>query len=175
MSTLVLQGEAGSGKIFYLSENMMLAYYALSFSLNVLATVLIAARLYWHKVQLERVFGEHHHPNFGRPSANKTDRSCYFDGSTFSRYVHFHLLFGCSYSPVCRGIRSKNGVPLHEHCDNADRICGALWCMVACVFDSLYPREPWTNHHLSNDEPDSGESMHWQGSQAWIRSDEFTS
>ncbi|KAI9457370.1 hypothetical protein HD554DRAFT_1779507 [Boletus coccyginus] len=57
LSTLVLQGEAGLGKIFYLSENMMLAYYTLSFSLNVLATVLIAARLYWHKVQLERVFG----------------------------------------------------------------------------------------------------------------------
>lgn len=46
-------------RIFYLSENMLLAYYALSFSLNVLATVLIAARLYWHKVQLERVFGEY--------------------------------------------------------------------------------------------------------------------
>jgi hypothetical protein len=67
-----LQGEAGLGKIFYLSENMMLAYYALSFSLNVLATVLIAARLYWHKVQLERVFGEHHHPNVRNVSANAT-------------------------------------------------------------------------------------------------------
>jgi len=54
------------GKIFYLSEDMMLAYYTLSFSLNVLATMLIAARLYWHKVQLERVFGEHHHQNVGR-------------------------------------------------------------------------------------------------------------
>ncbi|KAH0826096.1 hypothetical protein J3R83DRAFT_5842 [Lanmaoa asiatica] len=49
--------EAGLGKIFYLSENMLLAYNALSFSLNVLVTVLIAARLYWHQVQLERVFG----------------------------------------------------------------------------------------------------------------------
>lgn len=65
MSALVLQGEAGLGKIFYLSENMLLSYYVLSFSLNVLATVLIAARLYWHKVQLERVFGEHHGPNVG--------------------------------------------------------------------------------------------------------------
>ena len=59
LSTLVLQGEAGLGKIFYLAENLILAYYVLSFSLNVLATVLIAARLYWHKVQMERVFGEH--------------------------------------------------------------------------------------------------------------------
>ncbi|KAF8550106.1 hypothetical protein OG21DRAFT_1420211 [Imleria badia] len=66
-NTLVLQGEAGLGKIFYLSENMLLAYYALSFSLNVLSTVLIAARLYWHKVQLERVFGEHHRPRMESP------------------------------------------------------------------------------------------------------------
>lgn len=63
LSTLVLQGEAGLGEIFYFSENMVLAYYALSFSLNVLATVLIAARLYWHKIQLERVFGEQSDPN----------------------------------------------------------------------------------------------------------------
>ncbi|KAF8121143.1 hypothetical protein EV363DRAFT_956056 [Boletus edulis] len=57
LSTLVLQAEAGLGRIFFLSKNMLLAYYALSFSLNILTTVLIAARLYWHKVRLERVFG----------------------------------------------------------------------------------------------------------------------
>ncbi|KAG9310776.1 hypothetical protein JVU11DRAFT_8625 [Chiua virens] len=57
LSTLVLQGEASLGKIFYLSENLLLSYYTLSFSLNVLTTVLIAVRLYLHKVQLERIFG----------------------------------------------------------------------------------------------------------------------
>ncbi|KAF9218641.1 hypothetical protein BS17DRAFT_719999 [Gyrodon lividus] len=57
LSTLVLQGEARLGKIFYLSENLLLSYYALSLSLNVLTTVLVAARLYVHKRQLERVFG----------------------------------------------------------------------------------------------------------------------
>jgi len=57
LSALVLQEEAGLGKIFYLSENLILAYYGLSFGLNVLCTLLIAVRLYYHKVQLERIFG----------------------------------------------------------------------------------------------------------------------
>lgn len=91
LSTLVLQGEAGLGKIFYLSENLLVAYYALSFSLNVLSTVLIAARLYWHKVQLQRVFGENHDPNVCVP-ANVT----LFHGSLrpCSCYVRVRLLFG---------------------------------------------------------------------------------
>lgn len=62
LSALVLQEEAGLGKIFYLSENLILTYYGLSFSLNVLCTLLIAVRLYYHKVQLERIFGENHSP-----------------------------------------------------------------------------------------------------------------
>jgi hypothetical protein len=66
LSTLVLQGEAGLGKIFYLSTNLLLAYYSLSLSLNVLTTVLIAARLYIHNKQLERVFG----PRAGSPYMN---------------------------------------------------------------------------------------------------------
>lgn len=131
LSTLVLQGEAELGKIFYLSENMLLAYYALSFSLNVLSTVLIAARLYWHKVQLERVFGEYR---------IRTLKPYRLTGIVlYPCYVHTRLPFGCSHSPVFRGVRSKNGIPLHEYCDNADRICGALRRMVAPVFDSLYP------------------------------------
>lgn len=79
ISALVLQGEVSLGKIFYLSENLLLAYYALSFLLSVIATVLIAVRLYWHKVQLERVFGEHHDPNIGAGSANVTSLHCCFD------------------------------------------------------------------------------------------------
>jgi hypothetical protein len=59
LSIIVLRGEAGLGKIYYLSENLLLAYYGLSLSLSVLTTVLIAVRLYIHKRELERMFGEY--------------------------------------------------------------------------------------------------------------------
>ncbi|KIK91757.1 hypothetical protein PAXRUDRAFT_613134 [Paxillus rubicundulus Ve08.2h10] len=63
LSVLVLQGEAGLGKIYYLSENLLLSYYGLSLSLSVLTTFLIAVRLYIHKRDLERMFG----PNVESP------------------------------------------------------------------------------------------------------------
>lgn len=136
---------------------MVLAYYALSFSLNVLATVLIAARLYWHKVQLERVFGEHHHPNVVTVSANAASFLVTSTVRPCPRCIHIFI-------SVTRGVRSNNGVPLHEHCNNFDRICGALRRMVARVFDSVYPTESRTDDHLGDDEPDSGEPPHEQGS-----------
>lgn len=65
LSALLLQAEAGLGKIYFLSENLLISYYVLSFSLCVLATMLISARLYWHKVQLQRLFGKHYDLNVG--------------------------------------------------------------------------------------------------------------
>ncbi|KAG8215536.1 hypothetical protein J3R82DRAFT_9194 [Butyriboletus roseoflavus] len=57
LSALLLQAEAGLGEIYLFSEKLLLSYYVLSFSLCVIATMLITARLYWHKVRLQRVFG----------------------------------------------------------------------------------------------------------------------
>ena len=63
-----------------------------------------------------------------------------------------------------RRFRFNNRVPLHESCDNVDRIRGALRWMVTRIFDPVYSTERRTDDHLGDDEPDSGEPPNRMGS-----------